>query len=282
MTCPKCGTETGSAKFCPECGEKIVANEEMQKEPIQETAQVNPKPNNIKFIIPIVALALVVVILIGILLGNGQNKPSSENDIPEDVEVGDVVDNRLSEVNADYSEKDFTTKTYLYEDKYATTYFVVIKNNSKATVAIKINGVAKDSSGNTVGAADASVNVLGPGEETMQYLYFKNVKNVAKVDCTYSYDSSNYSAILKDLSVQQSVNSGNVVVSIKNNGKAAASFVEAHALFFDSNGNVVHHDYKYVNDSDYQIKPGATLSAQLNSRNDFASVKVYLDARADK
>lgn len=188
-----------------------------------------------------------------------------------------------TEEKAQIDDKDFLTKTYIYDDGWgATYYFIVIKNNSKQSVSIDINGVARDSSNKIVGAADEEIDILGPGEETLGYLYFDEVENVTKVDCTYSYNTKPYyTPCISNLQVEKSVNSKNVVVSVTNKGYKSAEFVKAYALFFDSNNNVVDFDYTYVTDSDSEIKPEATLSVQLDTYEDFSSVSVYLTGRSD-
>ena len=51
------------------------------------------------------------------------------------------------------------------------------------------------------------------------------------------------------------------------------------ALFLDSAGKVVRYDSTYIVDGDSEIKPGATLSKQLDTYEAFDTVEVYLTGR---
>lgn len=175
----------------------------------------------------------------------------------------------------------FDTEEYIFENSFGTTYyFVVMTNNTNETYKVSSNGTALDANGNVLGADDMTVDVIGPGETTMEYFFFDNVSGVDHVDYQLNYSDSYYKPVINNLAVEQNINNKNVVVSVTNNGSYAAEFVQAYALFFDSNNNVVRFDSTYVTDDDSEIKPGATLSKQLDSYNAFDTVNVYFTGRA--
>jgi archaellum component FlaF (FlaF/FlaG flagellin family) len=180
-----------------------------------------------------------------------------------------------------FSDEDFDVTGYLYEGSYGSSiYFVTVKNNSQATVSVGGNATAKDADGNSIGAANLSIDVLGPGEESIGYFYFGNVSNIDTVDYQLMYsEDSFYDPVVGNLSVEVSVNDTNVVVTATNNGDIAAEFVEAYVLFFDADGNVVDYDESYIVDNDYELKPDATLSTQANAYEEFDHVGVYLTGR---
>ncbi len=183
---------------------------------------------------------------------------------------------------ASVSDKDFDIKEYKYETKYGGTYyFLIIQNNSTETVSISGNATALDEGGNSVGAGNASIDVLGPGETTISYFYFSDVKGIEEVKYNLSYSSSiYYSPVLADLNVEATLNNKNVVVSVTNNGNKPAQFVQAYALFFDVNGQITWMENNYITDNDSEIKPGATISKQMDCRNGYENVEVYLTGRA--
>ena len=84
-----------------------------------------------------------------------------------------VVDNRKKKsesaqnTTAAFTEADFETTEYLYDDGHNTRYYIAIKNNSDAVVSISVAGQAIDTSGNILGADDCRLDVLGPGEESL-------------------------------------------------------------------------------------------------------------------
>lgn len=179
--------------------------------------------------------------------------------------------------NTEVTESDFEIKKYVYENSIGDTmYFLGIKNNSDKNVSININMTAFDSAGSTIGAADGSINTLAPGEESLASFYFNNVNNIHHVEYTMGFDTSPYfSSALKDMEITESKNDKNVVVTIKNNGTEPLQFVSAHALFLDSSGKVIAHEETYFTDDDFELKPGATISKQLDSRKKYDSVVIY-------
>ncbi|MBR1457073.1 MAG: hypothetical protein IJ594_07955 [Oscillospiraceae bacterium] len=166
--------------------------------------------------------------------------------------------------------------------KYGTTYYyLVVKNNSEYTVKIDSSAIAKDSSGNVVGASDLDgIDALGPGEETIGVFYFSNVVGVDHLDYQLNYSAQDrYSPVIGNLSAQVHVNDKNVIVQATNNGDYPARFVHAYVLFFDENGNVVDEEDTYLTDSASEIKPGATQSGQLNTREAFDHIGVFFQGR---
>lgn len=179
------------------------------------------------------------------------------------------------------SDDDFEKKEYLYSNSFATTDYLVITNNSESTVGITGNATALDSSGNVIGAADCNIDVLGPGEQSICALYFDNVQNVDHVEYQLSYSEDlYYKPVISNLDVQATINDSNVVVTATNKGEYAAQFVQAYVLFFDASGNIVDTGYGYITDDDSEIKPGATLSEQIDAYESFDHVEVYLTGRA--
>ena len=199
-----------------------------------------------------------------------------------------VVDNRKKKsesaqnITAAFTEADFETTEYLYDDGHNTRYYIAIKNNSDAVVSISVAGQAIDTSGNILGADDCRLDVLGPGEESLTYLYFNGMSDVDHVDYSLNYSAENrYKPVVGNIEMSQTINDQNLTIVATNNGPYNAQFVEAYALFMDAGNNIVRVDSTYVTDGDSEIKPGATLSAQLNCRDDFDHVLCYLTGRSD-
>ena len=204
-----------------------------------------------------------------------------------------VVDNRndstannqegqnTQQENVTVTDDDFTIIGYPYEDSFSSMYFLVVTNNSKGTVEFSANGIARDANGGMIGADDLSIDVLGPGETSIGYFYFSDVKDVASVDYTFEYDTSSYYyPVISNLSIEQTLNNHNVTVKVTNNGNSCAEFVEAHALFFDSNNNIISHTSNYAVDNDSEIKPGKSITTQLDSYESYNHVEVYFTGRS--
>ncbi len=179
------------------------------------------------------------------------------------------------------SDADFEIAEYKYESKYGDSrYYLIIKNNSSETVEIAGNGTAYDTGGNSIGAGNLSIDVLGPGEVSIGYFYFDDVNDIDKVEYQLQYSKEeSYKPVISNLSVEQTLNDKNVIVSVTNNGSYPAQFVEAYALFFDSDNNIIATDTNYVTDDDSEIKSGATISKQLDCRDGYDHVEVYFTGR---
>ena len=196
-----------------------------------------------------------------------------------------VVDNRKNKPTepASFSESDFETESYIYENSIGiSTLYVTVKNNSQATVEVEGNATVYDSSGNAIGVQKSDINVLGGGEESIMSFYFSDVKGVASSDYKLTYKAqSYYKPVIANLAVEQAINDKNLTVKVTNNGDYNAQFVQAYALFLDADNNIVYTDSKYLTDNDSEIKVGATLSGQMNCRTDFDHVNCYLTGRSD-
>ena len=224
---------------------------------------------------------------------NDSAEESNENNtVIDNRNKNTVTDNRNDDKAAndetvskepEFSDEDFEKREYIYEDSLGSTlYFVIIKNNSDAVAEINGNALAKDADGNTIGAADSSIDVLGPGEESGCYFYFNDVSDVNSVECTYSYSESDYYyPVISDLSVEQVLNDSNVTVSVTNNGTSSAQFVEVFALFLDADNNMIGYNSRYATDGDSEIKPGSTQNVQLDAYNGYDHVEIFLTGRSD-
>lgn len=192
------------------------------------------------------------------------------------------ADGTSVESSSEVSDKDFTVKEYLCESSSDTSCFLAITNNSDKTVGIDANLTAFNAKGEAIGADDGSLDVIGPGEESVMTFYLDGVKDVDKVEYTMNYDTTlSYKSGLQDLEVSHSVNDRDVEVTVTNKGAEASEFVEAYVLFLDADGKVVLQESGYITDNDNELKPGATLSEEFSAYKEFDSVVVYMTARRD-
>lgn len=215
---------------------------------------------------------------------SGSKDAESENTAENEKAETTVVENKTDEADGKtYSENDFDVKEYLYENTIGDTlYFLIVTNNSKANVAVSGNATAKDSSGNSIGADDMDIAVIGAGETSFGYFYFDGVTGVDSVDYSLKYSDSLYDPVINNLEVEQTTNDENVIVSATNKGEKEAEFVMAQALFFDENNNVIWESEDYITDDELKIKPNDTLSVQLDCQKGYDHVEVYFTGRAGK
>lgn len=193
----------------------------------------------------------------------------------------EVINNSETQNNSEFSENDFETKGYLYENTIGDTiYFLSIKNNSNQTIKVSGNATAYDGNQNAIGADSSDLYALGTGEEQILCFYFDSVVGVENVEYTLDYKNDNiFKSAIPYLEIQESINDKNIVISVTNLGSYPASFVEAYALFLDNNGNVVNYNSVYIVDDDSEIKSGATISEQITSYEYFSEVKTFYSGR---
>lgn len=195
----------------------------------------------------------------------------------------DGVNDNRSATDVTISEEDIEIHSYSYEDMFGdTVYFMTFKNNAQAPICIKADLIVRDSAGTMIGVDDLSVDVIGPGEESIGYCYFDSVTGIDTVEYSISYGvSTYYKPVLANLAVEQTYNDKNVILKVTNNGEINAQFVEAYALFFDAEGNLIRYTSEYITDRDSEIKVGATLTEQLDCYGGYDSVKIFLTGRSD-
>lgn len=173
-------------------------------------------------------------------------------------------------------ESDFEVQEYIYVPWYKkenTDCLLVIKNNSTESAYVKFNITAHDKNDNTIGAASTPTYFIGPGEETICYCIFEDVRGVDHVTRKMTIsDGGTKEPEIGSLEAKTHVNKNNVVLTISNNGQNEATSIYAYVLFFDKNGKIV--DYT-ITDEIYSLPAGDSTSLQLKTFVKFASLKVY-------
>lgn len=193
------------------------------------------------------------------------------------------TDNRTTNASTAYEDSDFEAEEFLYENSSGNlSYYVAVTNNSETTVEVKGTANGLDADGNILGIKKMSIDVLAPGETSIGCFWFGDVEGVASVDYTLTYEQQTYyEPVINNLALAGTINDSNITITATNNGDYNAQFVQAYALFLDSNGKVIKVDSGYLTDIDDEIKIGATLAKQLNCSDEFADVKVFLTGRSD-
>lgn len=228
-------------------------------------------------------ISLVVLTLLAVCLMFGctsapQNSNANETSTEATTTTTEVTTTTTTEATTTakpVTESDFDITEYLGTfsyDKSDTYYFMVIKNNSEQAVKLDFNLTAHDSKDSVIGATDAYVFLLGPGEETVVASFFEKVRGVDHVTrkMTINEDVKLEPEIGK-LESETHINKKNVVLTITNKGEEEATEFYAYLLFFDKNGKLV----DYTNEEIYSLMPGATYSKQFDTYVKYNSVKVY-------
>ena len=212
------------------------------------------------------------------------NSSSKEQDTVVDNRKSSEKDNRNNNNNNTDSvnDSDFERTEYIYDNSLGdTVYLLALKNNSSSVVSVFGNATAYDFGGGAIGAGEGSIEVLGSGETSLMTVYFDGVTAPEKVSCDLTYKTDVfYKPVISNIKMEQSINDKNLTLIATNEGDYSAEFVEAYAIFLDGNNKVVSYTSDYITDGDSELKPGQSLSAQLDCYESFDHVECYLTGRA--
>ena len=161
-------------------------------------------------------------------------------------------------------------------------HFMIIKNNSDATVDVSTSSLAYSSDGTMVSSADASLEALGEGCTSVLYEAFETEAQIDHYDTTINVQESEYyDSVIQNLDYVQNDIDGGAVFQVTNNGDKTAEFVEGYALYFSGEQLVDYQTAYFTNDSS-ELNPGETISEQLTAYEDFDRMEFYLTGRASK
>lgn len=226
----------------------------------------------------------VVVILLSVLLFSGCESAekqiiTSDKIVEEESEIVKIEETEPEKksFNGEEVVSKIAVKQYKY-NSYGFLYnFMELTNNSDCTVDVNVNLLYYDGNDNLISAETMSEDVLMPGHSILMYNMLD--EDYARDEYTLSVSEPRYyRGIQDDISYEVSVAKEKLVVTMTNNGNEAAEFVDGTALFFKGD-EVVGHDSAYFIDDDSEIKPGASISKNLNCYEDFDGYKIYVTGR---
>lgn len=207
------------------------------------------------------------------------NQSSSQGDIESPESASRSTDTSASPQNSDLHVDIVGEYTLPDSIGWYTSRFIIIRNNSSETVDVSTSSLAYASDGTMLSVANSSFDALGVGCTSVLCEVFETDSAISYYDTDLQCDSSRYyESVIQDLSYVQNNVDGGAVFQVTNNGMDTADFVEGYALFF-KNGDLVSYESMYFTDDDSELKPGATISKQLTSYEDFDTIQFYLTGR---
>ena len=169
------------------------------------------------------------------------------------------------------SQLEVTEYGYADDDDYYA--FLAIKNNSEFDLSLSVNVKFYSESGTLVGASNTNINAVGAGTEIL--LDFKPDEKYASMDYDlYVAEDENLECAVSDFSYESVSAAEKEIVTLTNNGTKPALFVEGKALFFNGT-TVVGYDWDYFEDNDSELKPGRSISKELECEKAYDSVKLF-------
>ena len=184
-----------------------------------------------------------------------------------------VVESKFNEATV-LSQLEVTEYSYKNIWHYA---FLVIANKSEFDIEVSVSVKFYDKNGDLVGAKDGTESAFESGTEIV--MYFMPDEAFDKMEYELSVREEDwYECVVSDLTYESTTAKKKEIVSVTNNGTEAAEFVEGRALFF-KNGKVVGFEWIYFTDDDYELKPGKTITREMDCYEKYDSVKFFFTGR---
>ncbi len=183
-----------------------------------------------------------------------------------------------------FNEKEVLSQLEVTAHSFSNDYwnysFLIIKNNSPYTLEISAATKYYDAAGNLVGAKDSGESAVGSGSEIC--LYFMPDERYATMEYDISVKEDEwYESAVGDLTYESVTAKDKEIVSVTNTGTRPAEFVEAYAIFF--NGDTpVGFETTYFTDDDSELKPGKTITKEMDCYEDYTSVKFFFTGRRSR
>lgn len=170
-------------------------------------------------------------------------------------------------------------KHYINADHYHCD--LIVTNNSQQLVEAEFSIKYFDASGNVIGVSNVSTEALAPGASHLLTANNESPYEYAEVSITSAKADDRYNGSMENVTCNDyAVNGEKVIFEVTNNGDAAVAFVRAYVLFYNGE-EVVDTDYAYAIDDDDELKPGATLMAEVSTNKSFTTYRIFYYGRID-
>jgi len=166
---------------------------------------------------------------------------------------------------------------YKYSDSFWNYFFLVVENNSEFNLDLSASVKFYDESGNLTGANDSSQEAFESGTKTILCFMPDDSFDSFEYELSVSEETT-FNCVVSDLSFETTTATEKEILSVTNNGEKAAEFVEAYALFFMGE-EVVGFTSDYFVDDDSELKPGETITREMDCYQPYDSVQFYFTGR---
>lgn len=157
-----------------------------------------------------------------------------------------------------------------------TCTVIAIKNNSEFNLSLDFNILFKDNGGNVIGSGNKKITAFQKGGEIAFTFLNQDVPAYYEYEFTNIKEEKSYVCMQSELSHQVFTSTDKAVISVTNKSKEIITPKDGLVLFFNGS-QLVEYDSLYPVDSDFEIKPGKTISKESSCYEEFDRVKVYLN-----
>ena len=189
---------------------------------------------------------------------------------------------QIAPVTPRVSEADFSFKEYAEATPFDTTYYVAVKSSASVPVGIRANAIAYDADNNVLGAANALIDVLAPGEETVTVFTFYFVTGCDHIRYRLFFDERpRVRSAISDMETRISYSGEDINVTVTNTGEKPIRYANLTALFTDETGAVVSMQMFSCADDEGELKPGVSVTRKITPDVNFESLELYVSGQKD-
>ena len=179
-------------------------------------------------------------------------------------------------------EEDFLFTEYAEITPLDTTYYVAVQSNAVIPVGIRANAIAYDAEENVLGAANALIDVLAPGEEAQVAFTFYYVIGCDHIAYRLFFNETpSVLSAISDMSTEISFEEEDIFLTVTNTSDKPIRSAYATVLFADAERAVVASQMFSCADNEGELKPGASLTKKITSEADFEAIEVYVSGQKD-
>ncbi len=155
--------------------------------------------------------------------------------------------------------------------------YLVIENNSNFNIEVFADVKFYNKDNQLIGAKSSSQEAFEKGSKIV--LYFSCDEEYTRMEYELSVaEETYYDCVVSNLSYETVSAKEKEIVSVTNNGSKAAKFVKGYILFFKGD-RVIGLAQAYFTDNDSEIKPGKTITREIDCYEDYDSVQFFLTGR---
>ena len=176
--------------------------------------------------------------------------------------------------NADAVISELGITTYDVDDGDEHGSVLVVKNNSKFSIAIEVYAAFYDGEDNLVYVDSSSSRLVESGYSTVMAVS-------SYTEYGFQVAETRYVPLRSNFTYEDSASTDAVKLSVTNNNEVAASDVSATVLFF-SGDDLVYLRTERIKDDTDGIQAGGTGEVEVKSYSPFDSYEVYLSAYTSK
>lgn len=187
----------------------------------------------------------------------------------------DYISSHASEIvnSLNITEYELPSSWYYY------TYFL-IDNLTEYDLKISVDVTYYDKNNKLVGIDSESVECVEKG--TTAYIKCHTDEKYDHYEYSVSVDNPSdwYQAATSSVTYEVSETSKKVIITAQNNSSSKLS-AKAYVLFFDGKGKLVDADEVYLNDDDFEFKPGHKLNKEAKTYETYKSYRIIIYATVD-